>query len=167
MDFTRLTFFLSVGDGARCGGLWQLSERVLCPYGAKMLLVQWFSIGLHLFRCSWPAAPFSPPPPRCNQLTDAADQLPQHTAEGGRILESYVDAWAADTSSVAVHTAMYRKCRRNLWKAPAASWRKSYLCPTMLVIICPQWKVWVQFHFYIICFFFFLNMNTIFYDNEP
>lgn len=59
---------------------------LFCPCGAEMLTVHWFPIGLHLLCCSWPAAPssfsssFSS---TLNQLTDAADQLPQHTAAVG------------------------------------------------------------------------------------
>lgn len=75
-----------------CRGLWQLSERVFCPYGAEMLMVHWFPIGLHLLCCSWPAAPssFSCSSSALNQLTNAADQLPQHAAGGGKLLESCV-----------------------------------------------------------------------------
>lgn len=77
---------------AGCRGLWQLSERVFCSYGAEMLVVHWFPIGLHLLCCLWPAAPssFSSSSSALNQLTDAADQLPQHAAGGGKLLESCV-----------------------------------------------------------------------------
>lgn len=86
----RWMFPLSVcsgPDAELCGNGWNVCSAL---YRAQRFLLQWFPISLQLLHCSWPAAPSSSFSPPLDQLTDAADQLPQHTAKGGELLESCV-----------------------------------------------------------------------------